>query len=101
MPRDPRASAAQQARDARWEAARAEAERIARAEVERMEDQLERLDPLTQPNRVREVSARRGAAMHVLRRTLLLEDWMEHLRVTSPARYRRLLGDSPSAEAER
>ena len=39
------------------------------------------------------VSARRGAALHVLRRTLLLEDWMEHLRVTSPARYRRLLGD--------
>jgi hypothetical protein len=42
---------------------------------------------------VREVSARRGAALHVLRRTLLLEDWMEHLRVTSPARYRRLLKD--------
>jgi hypothetical protein len=94
MPRDPRASDVQQARDARWEAARAEAERIARAEVERMEDQLERLDPRTQPNRVREVSARRGAALHELRRTLLLEDWMEHLRVTAPARYRRLLGDA-------
>jgi hypothetical protein len=93
VPRDPRASAAQQERDARWEAARAEAERIARAEVTRMEEQLERLDPQTQPGRVREVSARRGAALHVLRRTLLLEDWMEHLRVTSPARYRRLLKD--------
>jgi hypothetical protein len=93
MTRDPRASDVQQARDARWEAARAEAERIARAEVERREDQLERLDPLRQPNRVREVSARRGAALHELRRTLLLEDWMEHLRVTAPARYRRLLGD--------
>jgi hypothetical protein len=58
-----------------------------------MEAQLERLDPRTQPNRVRQVSARRGAVLHVLRRTLLLEDWMEHLRVTSPARYRRLLGD--------
>jgi hypothetical protein len=58
-----------------------------------MEAQLARLDPQTQPNRVRNVSARRGAALHVLRRTLLLEDWMEHLRVTSPARYRRLLGD--------
>jgi hypothetical protein len=42
---------------------------------------------------VREVSARRGAALHELRRALLLEDWMEHLRVTSPARYRRLLRD--------
>jgi prolyl-tRNA editing enzyme YbaK/EbsC (Cys-tRNA(Pro) deacylase) len=94
MPRDHRASAAQQARDARWEAARADAERIARAEVERMEYQLERLDPHTQQNRVREVSARRGAALHELRRTLLLQDWMEHLRVTSPTRYRRLLGDA-------
>jgi hypothetical protein len=93
MPRDRRASDVQQARDARWEAARAEAERIARAEVERMEDQLERLDPRRQPNRVREVSARRGTALHELRRTLLLEEWMEHLRVTAPARYRRLLGD--------
>ena len=55
MPRDPRASDVQQARDARWEAARAEAERIARAEVERMESQLGRLDPVTQPGRVREV----------------------------------------------
>jgi hypothetical protein len=99
MVRDPRASAVQQARDARWEAARAEAERIARAEVERMEAQLERLDPRTQPNRVREVSARRGAALHELRRTLHLEDWMEHLRITAPARYRRLLGD-PEAEAD-
>jgi hypothetical protein len=94
MARDPRASPVQQARDARWEAARAEAERIARAEVERMESQLARLDPRTQPNRVREASARRGAAMHELRRTRRLEDWMEHVRVTSPARYRRLLGDT-------
>lgn len=93
MTRDPRASDAQQARDARWEAARAEAERIARAEVERMETQLAKLDPVSQPNRVREVSARRGAALHELRRTRHLDDWMEHLRVTSPARYRRLLGD--------
>jgi hypothetical protein len=93
MSRDPRASVAQQARDARWEAARAEAERIANAEVRRMEEQLKRLDPDTQPNRVREVSARRGAALHVLRRTRRLEDWMEHLRVTAPARYRRLLKD--------
>jgi hypothetical protein len=93
MARDPRASDAQQARDARWEAARAEAERVARAEVERMEDQLTRLDPRAQPGRVREVSARRGAALHELRRTLHVEDWMEHLRVTAPARYRRLLND--------
>jgi hypothetical protein len=97
MARDPRASALQQARDARWEAARAEAERIAQAEVERMEAQLARLDPRTQPNRVREVSARRGAALHELRRTRHLEGWMEHLRVTSPARYRRLLND-PDAD---
>ena len=99
MPRDPRASSVQQDRVARWEAARAEAERIARAEVARMEDQLTRLDPRTQPGRVRQVSARRGAALHELRRTLLLEDWMEHLRVTSPARYRQLLGD-PDGESD-
>jgi hypothetical protein len=99
MARDPRASQVQQARDARWEAARAEAERVARAEVERMEAQLARLDPRTQPNRVREVSARRGAALHELRRTRRLEDWMEHLRVTAPARYRRLLND-PDVDPE-
>lgn len=99
MRRDPRASAAQQARDARWEAARAEAERIARAEVDRMDAQLARLDPRTQPNRVLEVSTRRGAALHELRRTRRLEDWMEHLRVTAPARYRRLLGD-PDADQD-
>lgn len=97
MSRDPGASAAQQARDARWEAARAEAERIASAEVQRMEEQLKRLDPHRQPNRVRQVSARRGAALHELRRTRHLEDWMEYLRLTSPARYRRLLKD-PDAE---
>lgn len=64
-----------------------------------MEAQLARLDPRTQPNRVREVSARRGAALHELRRTRHLRDWMEHLRVTAPSRYRRLLND-PDVETD-
>lgn len=64
-----------------------------------MEEQLQRLDPVTQPNRVREVSARHGAALHELRRTRRIEDWMEHLRLTAPARYRRLLKD-PDVERD-
>lgn len=71
---------------------------MARREVKRLDALLAKLDPVKQANRRARMTAQRGMAMHELRMTLHLDDWMEHLRRTSPTRYAELLKDPDEPE---
>jgi hypothetical protein len=72
-----------------WEDDRARAERLARAEVARLEALLARA-PLGS-GRGQRLAAQLGTARHKLRTTLSLSDFVQHLRTTNPARYQALV----------
>ncbi|HEX8497679.1 MAG TPA: hypothetical protein VF661_10850 [Actinomycetales bacterium] len=82
--------------DRRWEQARAAAERSARAEVERIEALLVRMDRTKQSTSVRNLATRLGTARHGLRQSLTLGTWRAHLRATGPERYAALKAELES-----
>lgn len=76
---------------AAWERERAAAERLARAEVARLEGLLARLNPRSQAGQVTRVAAQLGTARHAVRGTLRLSEWAATMRTQQPARFRRLV----------
>jgi len=75
-----------------WELERARVERLARAEVVRLEVLLAR-SPIGS-GRGQRVAAQLGHARHKLRTTLALRDFVAHLRTTNPARYQALVREN-------
>ncbi len=72
-----------------WEAERVRAERLARAEIVRLEAVLA-ASPIGSSRRQR-VAVQLGLAKHKLRTTLTLRDFAAHVRSTNPARYQALV----------
>lgn len=77
----------------RWELARKEAERAARAEVASAEALVGKLDKSRQGAVASNAAARLGTARMALRQSLQLTTWRAHLRSTNPAKLAALQRD--------